>query len=168
MRGAVTRHVTTVTGQTMVRSDYGADDLNKYRDDTPVADATASDDRVVTQIHALIDGDMPAVAHKTQSRTYNPAPNAGAIEYLADLHPAEAIRTYNKLREPDLYDTEQAIWVTNLGMVAVDLRCLRGFNAYCRANGLIPGGLPGTVRRQFYGEALPLWDFIKEVCCNDA
>lgn len=155
---------TTITrfGQTML-DDYGDDDLSHLADAHDTTEACAAEQRFAAQVTALLGPDMPAVADKPFP--YRPAPNAGAIDYLTDMHPIEAIRTYNNLREPDLYDNEQAIWVTNRGMLACPLGSLQGFNAYVRCRGLAPGGYPAVTTRQFHGETLSLWAFVQEVCC---
>lgn len=103
------------------------------------ADKVEADQQLSTQLIAVVDGDMPAYGKVAQDRAYNAPPEAarGTINLITDFHPLEAIRTYNQLREPDMYDEGFAHWFGPYGVVSVPIEKMVGFNAYVRANGLI-------------------------------
>lgn len=124
------------------------------------AEITVVEERTTTQIMALMGPDLPAICTRNTTRISK----SETIEVITDLWPAEQERSYNSLREPDLFDDGSAFWVSNKGTVEVPISKLRGFNAFMRCDGLAPGGF-GPVKTDHWGpEPTSQYNFIKEVC----
>jgi len=132
-------------GQTILASDYGADDLTKYRDDVSEparltlvgshADRHGSTE-VLASI-AVLDESMPAMVHR-----------------------------YDTLREPDFYDlsTGESVWLSESVVVTVPLDRLRDFRAYVKTRGLAPCGRSAYKLYVLVGGDIPAWDAIEIAC----
>lgn len=127
-----------------------------------IHESTTVEHTLTTAVMALMDPDGTLKNAVICTKEVVRVVKSETIQIITDLWPEEQERSYNNLREPDLYDDEQAIWVSNKGTVSVDINKLRGFNAYVRAAGLAPGGC--AVKINAFGPRDSQWDFIKEVC----
>ena len=104
---------TNAFGQTLLRSDYGADNLWRYRDEALDLGASVASGTLVgsttTLLVAEIDPDAPAKEHR-----------------------------YDRLREPDFCEDGYAHWIGTEGVVSVGLESTAGFRSWVRCRGMSP------------------------------
>jgi len=137
-------------GQRVLVNDYGADDLNRHRDDLrlesgrPVipggAVAIAVPRQDVEGILAVLDATMPA---KTT-----------VWERLTD---------FDVTREPDLLDEVEAAWIGEDMVLVVPVERLDDFRAYVATHGLSPCGRGAFKLHLLTRESadLPVWDAVE-------
>lgn len=108
---------TTQFGQTLIASDYGADDLWRYRDDLPVDTGLAL------------------------ARTDNTRPEEANMQMIALLdEEAPAKVTRYQTREPDFFEDGRAYWIGADGVVSVRIEDLRAFRIYVASRCMAPIG----------------------------